>query len=348
MATSRRPTITAVADHAGVSPMTVSRVLDGRSTVSPELAERVRISVAALGYQRNEQARSLRPGQRSGLVGVAITNVANPYYAQFLLGAEEVLAETGRTLMIGSTADSVAREERLVAEFIGRQVEGLLVVPTGGRTHLLPRRLNGVPVVLASRQVPGIGADTVVVADVQGAYVGTSALLERGHRVIGFLGSGMSSFTGGRRLEGFRLAHEDAGVAVREDLLRHGGTSLADDPEHHRVIAESLLDKHPDLTAVLCANNRNTVGLVRALARRGELGRSAAELTVLAFDDFELADVVDVALLVVDHDGRELGRCAARMLTERLDGGFDGPARLIELPTSLHLPTRGASDPGRD
>ena len=342
MATSRRPTITAVATHAGVSPMTVSRVLDGRSTVSPELADRVRASVAALGYQRNEQARSLRPGQRSGLVGVAITNVANPYYAQFLLGAEEVLAETGRTLMIGSTADSVAREGRLVAEFIGRQVEGLLVVPTGGRTHLLPRRLNGVPLVLASRQVPGIGADTVVVADVQGAYEGTTALLERGHRVIGFLGSGMSSFTGGRRLDGFRLAHEDAGVSVRGELLRQDGSSLADDPDHHRIIAESLLHDHPDLTAVLCANNRNTVGLVRALARHGGLGRSAAELTVLAFDDFELADVVDVALLVVDHDGRELGRCAARMLTERLDGGFDGPARLIELPTSLHLPKRGA------
>ena len=149
----------------------------------------------------------------------------------------------------------------------------------------------------------------------------------------------MSSFTGGRRLDGFRLAHEDAGVPVRDELLRQDESALTDDPDHHRVVAESLLDEHPDLTAVLCANNRNTVGLVRALARRGGLGRSADELTVLAFDDFELADVVDVALLVVDHDGRELGRCAARMLTERLDDGFDGPARMVEaLPTSLHLP----------
>lgn len=335
MAFSRRPTITAVAAHAGVSPMTVSRVLDGRSTVSPELAERVRASVAALGYRRNEQARSLRPGQRSGLIGVAITNVANPYYAQFLLGADEVLAETGRTLMVGSTADTPGREERLVAEFIGRQVEGLLVVPSGGRAHLLPRRLGGVPLVLASRQVPGIGADTVVVADVQGAYEGTATLLDRGHRVIGFLGSGMSSFTGGRRLDGFRLAHEDAGVTVHEDLVRHDETPLGDDLDPHRAAAESLLVADSELTAVLCANNRNTVGLVRALARRGLLGRPAAELSVLAFDDFELADVVDVALLVIDHDGRELGRRAARMLAERLDGGYEGPPRLIELPTSL-------------
>lgn len=336
MVNPRRPTITTVAAHAGVSPMTVSRVLDGRTSVSPELAAKVHASVAALGYRRNEQARSLRPGQRSGLVGVAITNVANPYYAQFVLGAEEVLAESGRTLMVGSTADHVAREERLLAEFIGRQVEGLLVVPSGGRSHLLPRRLDGVPMVLASRQVPGIGADTVVVADVQGAYEGTAALLDRGHRAIGFLGCAMSSFTGGRRLEGFRLAYEDAGVELDESRVRRDLQGLTDRADDHRLAAEALLDDHPELTAVLCANNRNTIGLVRALARRGRLGRPADELTVLAFDDFELADVVDVALLVIDHDGRELGRRAARMLVDRLDGGFTGPARLVELPTRLH------------
>jgi LacI family transcriptional regulator len=234
----------------------------------------------------------------------------------------------------------VGREERLLAEFIGRQVEGLLVVPAGGRTHLLPRRLDGVPMVLASRQVPGIGADTVLVADVQGAYEGTAALLESGHRRVGFLGCAMSSFTGGRRLEGFRLAYEDAGLVVDESWVRRdlsGATAGADD---HRLAAEALLEEHPELTAVLCANNRNTVGLVRALARRGRLGRADNGLTVLAFDDFELADVVDVSLLVIDHDGRELGRRAARMLVERLDGGYSGPPRLVELPAVLQTPSR--------
>ncbi|HEU5486736.1 MAG TPA: LacI family DNA-binding transcriptional regulator [Microlunatus sp.] len=335
MSTTRRPTITTVARHAGVSPMTVSRVLDGRTTVSPELAERVHASVAALGYRRNEQARSLRPGQRSGLVGVAISNVANPYYAQFVLGAEEVLAESGRTLMIGSTADEAIREERLLAEFIGRQVEGLLVVPAGGRAHLLPRRLDGVPMVLASRQVPGIGADTVLVADVQGAYEGTAALLESGHRKIGFLGCAMSSFTGGRRLEGFRLAYEDAGIVPDESWVRRDLDDVSPGAGDHRAAADALLDAHPELTAVLCANNRNTVGLLRALARRGRLVRADDGLTVLAFDDFELADVVDATLLVIDHDGRDLGRRAAGMLVERLDGGFSGPPRLVELPTTL-------------
>ena len=335
MVTSPRPTITTVARHAGVSPMTVSRVLDGRTTVSPELADRVHVSVAALGYRRNEQARSLRPGQRSGLVGVAIGNVANPYYAQFVLGAEDVLAESGRTLMIGSTGDDGAREERLLAEFIGRRVEGLLVVPAGARTHLLPRRLDGVPMVLASRQVPGIGVDTVLLADVQGAYEGTAALLESGHREIGFLGCAMSSFTGGRRLEGFRLAYEDAGIILDEARVRRDLRGLTAGADDHRLAADTLLDEHPELTAVLCANNRNTIGLVRALARRGRLGRSGDAITVLAFDDFELADVLDVDLLVIDHDGRELGRQAARMLVERLDGGFSGPPRLVELPTVL-------------
>ena len=149
MATSRRPTITAVATHAGVSPMTVSRVLDGRSTVSPELADRVHASVAALGYRRNEQARSLRPGQRSGLVGVAISNVANPYYAQFLLGAEEVLAETGRTLMIGSTAD-----ERGAGGAAGR---GVHRPPGGGSPGGADRRADPPAASPAERRAGGAG-----------------------------------------------------------------------------------------------------------------------------------------------------------------------------------------------
>jgi LacI family transcriptional regulator len=325
-----RPTITTVAAHAGVSPMTVSRVLGGSARVSPDLAARVRESVAALGYRRNEQARALRPGQRSGLVGVAITNIANPYYADFVLGAEEVLEAAGRTVLLGSTGEAAEREERLVAGFIGRQVEGLIVVPTGVRAHLLPRRLDGLPLVLASRQVPGIGADAVLVADVQGSYEGTSALLADGHERIGFLGHGMSTFTGQRRLEGFRLAHEDAGRDVDERLVLRDQR----DPASAEAAMKSLLAYDLGLTAVFCANNRNAIGAVRALVRRRRAGQPG-EVTVLSFDDFELADAVGLPVLVVDHDGRELGREAARLLLDRLTGERAGPPRTVELPTRL-------------
>lgn len=331
-ARSSAPTITTVAKHANVSPMTVSRVLDGGKNVRPELVARVQASVEALGYRRNEQARSLRPGQRSGLIGVAITNIANPYYAEFLLGVDEVVTASGRRVMIGSTSEDAGRERGLLSDFIGRQVEGLIVVPTGRRQHLSAQALGGIPLVLASRAVPGLSADCVLVADVEASYRATSALLRAGHRNIAFLGNQMSVFTGQRRYDGYALAHHDADVEVRECLVRRAqqDVSSAD------AAMTELLAGDCTPTAVFCANNRNTVGAVRALSRARRDRAMTSTVTLVGFDDFEFADLVDVPLLIIDHDARELGRQAARMLTERLaEPDANWLPRTLELPTQL-------------
>lgn len=337
--TRRQPTILTVAEHAGVSRMTVSRVLSGGKNVRPELVERVHASVAALGYRRNEQARSLRPGQRSGLIGMAITNVANPYYGEFVLGADEVVSGSGRGLLIGSTSEDEDKERLLIADFIGRQVEGLIVVPTGARRHLLPAALGGVPLVLASRAVAGVRADTVLVADVQASYDQVSALIEAGHRRIGFLGTMTSVFTGQRRYEGFRLAHEDAGLELDEDLVLVG----QQDVESAKAAMESLLAREDPPTAVFCANNRNAIGAVRALLGASRRKRGARPTALVSFDNFELADVLGIPVTIIDHDARDLGRQAASMLIARLDGADEGLPQTVELPTRT-LDYGGASD----
>ncbi len=119
---TRRPTVKEVAELAGVSPMTVSRTLAGGVNVRPDLQERVFAAVAELGYHRNENARSIRPGQSSGLIGVAITNIANPYYSTFALGVEEEAARTGRRILLGNTSEDPTREAQLVNDFLGRRV----------------------------------------------------------------------------------------------------------------------------------------------------------------------------------------------------------------------------------
>lgn len=326
----RQPTILTVAEHAGVSAMTVSRVLSGQKKVSQELSERVRASVAELGYRRNEQARSLRPGQRSGLIGVAITNIANPYYAEFLLGADEVVSAAGRGLLIGSTDEDADREGTLISQFIGRQVEGLIVVPTGSRRHLLPGTLNGSPLVLASRAVDGIRADTVLVDDVGASYEQTAALLAAGHRRIGYLGTATSVFTGMRRFEGFRMAHDDAGVEVDQSLVF---AAQNDVQAAERVMLDLLAAKDPP-TAVFGANNQNAIGAVRALL--SPTGRSRTDpISLVSFDNFELADVLGLPITIIDHDARELGRLAATMVLRRLEGKADRLPRTVELPTRV-------------
>src|SRR5690606_14997212 len=119
-----------------------------------------------------------------------ITNLANLYYGNFALGVEEVAAAHGKRMVLGNTGEDSSREKQLVADFIGRQVEGLIVVPSSNvASHLSPENLGSIPLVLASRRVYGLDIDTVLLDDTGGAFRGTSSLLNSGHTRIGYLGN---------------------------------------------------------------------------------------------------------------------------------------------------------------
>jgi LacI family transcriptional regulator len=328
-----QPTIREVAQAAGVSPMTVSRTLAGGKNVRPDMQERVLAAVSRLGYHRNENARSLRPGQPSGLIGVAITNLGNPYYGNFALGVEEVAAEHGRRIVLGNTGEDTGRERQLVAEFIGRAVEGLIVVPSGASAaHLKADALHGTPLVLASRRVRGVAADTVVLDDVGGAYRATASLIDAGHTRIAYLGNVTSVFTGKRRFEGYSKALVDRALPVAPELVRRG----QQDADAAKTAMLELLDEPHPPTAVFAANNRNAIGAVKAISQRRADGRPVT-LAMASFDDFELSEMMPMPVTVVDHDPRELGRRAARLLFDRLIGGVEGDARVIQMPTPIRV-----------
>lgn len=331
---ARQPTVKKVAKLAGVSPMTVSRTMAGGQNVRPELQARVLEAVRTLGYHRNENARRMRAGQASGLVGVAITNLGNPYYSNFALGVEEVAVKHGRRILLGNTGEDPRRERRLIADFLGRQVEGLILVPAGGdAAHLQRGILGDTPLVLASRAVPGVDVDTVLLDDVGGAYRGTRTLLTSGHRRIAYLGNVTSVFTGRRRFEGFTRALAEFGLAPDPMLVRRG----QQDVETARLAMHSLLDLADPPTAVFSANNRNTIGALKEIGvRLRSLTRGTTMPSIVSFDDFELAEMMPVPVTIVHHDARALGRESARMLFDRLAGGHvTGPPRQVEMPTHV-------------
>ena len=334
---ARLPTVKEVALLASVSPMTVSRTLAGGKSVRPEVQKRVFDAVAALGYQRNENARSIRPGQPSGLIGVVITNIGNPYYGSFAVGVEDVVSEHGCRMILGTTGEDPRRERQLVADLIGRQIDGLILVPSGGAVdHLLPHRLRNIPLVLASRMADGISSDAVLVDDVGGSIRATRSLLQAGHRRIGYLGNSASTFTGRRRFEGFVAAFAEFQLDVDPDLVKLG----QQDADSAEAAATDILETGRP-TAIFCANNRNAVGALRAVARLIGAGATADELpAIVSFDTFELSELMPVAVTVIDHDARQLGREAAKMLFDRLDGTFQGQPRILEMPTSIREPRK--------
>jgi len=325
-----------VATLAGVSPMTVSRTLSGTGRVSEEIEARVREAAATLGYQRNENARSLRQGRGSRLIGVAITNLANPYYGNFAEGVEEAAWEAGLRILLGNTGEDPERERQLVADFVGRQVEGLIVVPTVQEgSHLDTFALHGLPLVLASRSIRGLGADRVLVDDVGGSLEGTRQLLDTGHRRIAFLGMATSVETGRRRFEGFSTAFAHRGLVPPVDLIRVGQQDIG----AARQAMIELLDLESPPSAVFAANNRNAIGALLGIGDYLRSKREGRMPSVMSFDNFELASLMPVPVTIIDHDPQELGKVATRLLIQRMDGSAPQEFVNVQIPTTIHEAT---------
>ncbi len=332
------PTLKDVARAAGVSAMTTSRVLRGLPGVSPAARDAVRQAVETLGYRRNELARNLRLGRTSGLIGLVVTNLANPFYSQMALGVEAVAEEAGFRVVLTNTGEDAQRERRLVDELVARRVDGMIVVPAGAdHGHLSVRHLGRIPVVLAARPPSKISADCVLVDDFAGAREATISLAATGARRIGFLGIPASAWTGSERYRGFCVALDEAGLVLDERYVRRNQRTVA----AAEAAALELLGLEEPPEAVFCANNRNTIGAFRAVSRSGRTVRLAG------FDDFELADMLGLPLIVVAYDPADLGREAALLLLDRLNRGEqaapEAPRRVI-IPT--HVVEYGQRVPG--
>ncbi|MEU7581414.1 LacI family DNA-binding transcriptional regulator [Streptomyces sp. NPDC041068] len=337
-ARSGQPTLRDVAERAGVSAMTASRVLRDDPQVLPATRERVRAAATALGYRPNEVARSLRLGRGSGLVGLVVTNLANPFYSRLALGVDSVVAEHGLKTVIGNTGQDLDAERELVSDLVARRVDGIIAVPAGAdQRHLAAAAADGVPVVLASRPPEGFAADCVLVDDFGGARDATARLLGRGHRRIGFLGSPPAVYTGTERVRGYAAALTSAGISLDPRLVRQGQT----EPDEATRAASALLALPDPPTALFCSNNRNTIGAFRAI--RALRASGGPPVALAGFDDFELADALGLALTLVAYDSDELGRAAGRLLADRLHDrrrGVTGetgprPPRHVVVPTSL-------------
>jgi LacI family transcriptional regulator len=324
-----QPTLRDVAERAHVSPMTASRALRDDAGVSAATRAKVFEAAVSLGYRRNEAARNLRLGRSDGLIGLIVTNLANPFYSQLALGLEAAVAEQGMRVMLGNSGEDPARERQLVQDFASRRLDGVVVVPASNdHSHLGADELRGMPLVLAASPPVKIDVDSVLLDDFGGTWEATRHLIAAGHRRIAFLGLPASTWTGSERYRGYCAALEEAGIAVEHRYASHRQREVAA-AEH---ATGELLDLDEPPTAIFAANNRNTIGAYRAIRARD------ASTTLAGFDDFELADLLGLPLTVVAYDPREIGREAARLLCDRItNAARHQPAapRRIVIPTKI-------------
>lgn len=321
-----------VAERAGVSLKTVSRVINAEPGVAAETAERVGSAIAELGFQRNDLARSLRQGRSSSTIGLVIEDVGNPFYSAIAQAVEQAARAHDCLLITSSCEEDPERERELVQALMRRRVDALLIVPASRDHAYLPRELgDATPIVFLDRPPEGIEADSVLLDNQGGARMAVEHLLEQGHRRIAYVADPDTLYTASERLAGYREAMTAAGTTPDPALVRLGSHDAA---QAEAVVRELLaLPTGQRPTALFCGNNRHTVGALHAL--RG----LEHEVALVGFDDFELADLLGTT--VIRHDSQDLGLHAAALAFRRLDG-MGGPPRQVIVET--RLVTRGSGE----
>jgi LacI family transcriptional regulator len=320
-------TIKDVAREAGVGLMTVSRVINGvpGRKFSEATAQRVREAIRQLGYEPNHVARSLR-GQRSGVIGLVTTNVADPFWASCAHGVElEARKQNYVPILVASDEDCLL-EERQVAALQAHRVDGLLLVSTyRNKRTTLTSRLAKIPTVAVDRPISGFKTDCVLVLNHEAAYEATRHLIGHGHQRIAFLGYAERIYTVRERIEGYARAMHEAGL---ECVIRASTSGPAGVP----LLASDLFALKRRPTAMFAANTLVMHGIMETAFNLGL--KIPDDVALAGFEDFKWAGLVTPGLTVVRQPGEEMGRRAAQMLFERL-AGKKGPPQRIVLDTEL-------------
>jgi DNA-binding LacI/PurR family transcriptional regulator len=321
-------TIKDVAQKAGVSLATVSRVLNGHPYVADDVRSRVLDAIEALNYRPSRVAQRLRAPQ-SRLIGVIFSDIKNPFYTLALTGMEQVLSEQGLSLLIGNSNSNRDREDNLIALMKAEDVAGLIVAPVWEDSAVLAEIVHsGLPVVVIDRNLSSLGVDTVLADNRMGAFTAIQHLIHLGHTRIGIVNGPQHLTSGRERYAGFLQAMEEAGLAVDPDLVRFGDYQLESGYQlTHELL---MLPRWP--TALFIANNLMTIGALNAIHEAS--CRIPDDIAVIGFDDLPWAISLNPPLSTVAQPTFDIGVQAAELLLDHI-ANPERPAHMVVLDTQL-------------
>ncbi|MDX6409017.1 MAG: LacI family transcriptional regulator [Gaiellaceae bacterium] len=321
------PTLADLAREAGTSASTASRALSGHGYVSPNARTRLLEAAERLGYVPNLSARTLKQ-RTSRVVGVVVSDLSNQFYARLAAGIEQVLRDAGYQMVILGDNSEIAAELDGARTFVAMRAPGVIMTPVSGETASL-LAAQGTAVVEVDRRLAATPCDAVVIDNERGAREATLHLLGLGHRRVGLLAVDTDWTTDAGRVEGYRSAHQRAGVPIDERLIVRVPVQAPDAEER---IGRLFAYEAP--TAIFAANNLLAEQAWRVLRKRSL--RLPENCSLVGFDDVPWMEMVDPSITVVDQPTVEMGRCAARLLLARIEDPT-GPPRIECLQPSLIL-----------
>ena len=316
-----------VAEHAGVSSATVSRVLSNKPHVRAELKERVLKSVAELAYEPNRVARSLR-SRRSTVIGLVISDIRNAFYNTVVRAIEDFAFEQGYAVFLCNSDENPEKELFYLNLLKAEKVAGVIITParenasnSGSFKH------SDIPMVAVDRRIPNFKMDSVLTNNTEASFQLVSELIAKGHKRIGAVLSDLSITTGRERFEGYKQAILEAGLEFSDDLVR-SGLPVAEDGYN---LTRDLLEHNPPPSALFTGNELITLGALKAIY---ELGLNVPQDIELAgFDKLDWVPFLP-NMIYAEQPSYELGKQAAKLLFDRIKG-TDKETQNIIIPSKI-------------
>lgn len=322
-------TIKDIARRVGVNPSVVSRALNNKYGVKEDTKKLIIQTAREMGYYPNTAARSLVT-HRSGMIGIMMADISEPFYAQIIKGMEFVSSQTGYTLLFSNSYESLESSDVLQKMIVAERVDGLVIVGSNVKEKNFALSLleRDIPFVLIERNFNNPRINCIWVDNILGAYQATSYLIEKGHRIIAHIAGNLQNQVTLDRIEGYKRALTEHGLSLAEELIVYGKYLWQDG---YRAMGE-ILRYHPDCTAVFVANDSMAYGALQAIA---EAGLSVPkDLAVIGFDDLEFSALTNPPLTTIRQPRYEMGKRSLEILVNELNGESEGGVKVC-LPSEL-------------
>lgn len=302
-----------IAKKAGVSHSTVSRALHKSSLISPETAERIRQVAQEMGYQPSAAARSLKTNT-TRVLGVIVSNIADPFFSEILFGIEDYAQERAYSLFIASSQHDPQRERSIVQTMMEQRTDGVIICSSSISAEQGRQLLDyGFPVVVINNQAADSFNYSIYHDDIDGSRQITRHLIDLGHRRIAYMGNARSGRTNDDRLAGFQSAMVEAGLTVPAEYLF---TAPGGEPRNGFEAMQRFLGLSPHPTAVFCFNDLLAMGALNACSLAG--AAVPQQISIAGFDNISYSAYTIPSLTTFDQPKRSIGREAARLLLDLL------------------------------
>ncbi len=306
-------TIKDVADLAGVSSSTVSRVLNDRNYIKEETRQKVQGAMNALGYKPSRLARGLR-FNKSRIIGLIISDIQNPFFTGLVRAVEDIAHENNYALILANTDEDPQKEELNVDLMISERVAGVIITPTKEYNCPVKKLINNkIPVVCVDRRILDCDVDIVLLDNVSASKNLVDHLLSMNHRRIGAILGPSDVTTGRERLLGMKNAFEEKNIPLDENLILQ---SMPKEENGYKLAHELFALADPP-TAIFAGNNLLALGAMRAIK---ELGlKIPDDISMVSFDDSTWSELVQPSITVVAQPTYEIGRIAAELIMRRIE-----------------------------